>query len=46
VFVLEGASRVEDIPSMPGVERQSLDRLLSVAERALASVFRRWRCSR
>jgi porphobilinogen synthase len=34
--VLEGVKRVEPIPSMPGVERQSLDRLLKTAERALA----------
>ena len=36
VFVVEGAGRVEPVPSMPGVERQSLDRLLKTAERALA----------
>jgi len=35
VFVLEGSGRVEPIPSMPGIERQSLDRLLNTAERAL-----------
>ena len=35
VFVLEGANRVEPVSSMPGVERQSLDRLLQTAERAL-----------
>ncbi len=34
VFVLEGAGRTEAVASMPGVERVSLDRLLSVAERA------------
>jgi porphobilinogen synthase len=34
VFVLEGAGRTEAVVSMPGVERVSLDRLLSVAERA------------
>ena len=34
VFVLEGVNRVEAVSSMPGVERQSLDRLLSTAERA------------
>jgi porphobilinogen synthase len=34
VFVLEGAGRVEPVASMPGVERQSLDRLLRTAERA------------
>jgi len=36
VFVLEGTNRVEPVSSMPGVERQSLDRLLKTAERALA----------
>lgn len=35
VFVLEGQSRTEVVPSMPGVERVSLDRLLPVAEQAL-----------
>ena len=34
VFVLEGVNRVEAVSSMPGVERQSLDRLLNTAERA------------
>ena len=34
VFVLEGSGRVEAVSSMPGVERQSLDRLLQTAERA------------
>jgi porphobilinogen synthase len=36
VFVLEGGNRVEEVASMPGVQRQSLDRLLKTAERALA----------
>lgn len=36
VFVLEGEKRVEAVASMPGVERQSLDRLLVTAERAFA----------
>jgi porphobilinogen synthase len=36
VFVLEGVKRVEPVASMPGIERQSLDRLLKTAERALA----------
>ncbi len=36
VFMLEGVQRVEPIPSMPGIERQSLDRLLKTAEQALA----------
>jgi porphobilinogen synthase len=35
VFVLDGSDRVEPVASMPGVERQSLDRLLKTAERAL-----------
>ena len=35
VFVLEGAGRVEQVASMPGVERQSLDVLLKTAERAV-----------
>src|SRR5210317_1210514 len=28
VFVLEGKNRVEDVPSMPGISRKSIDRLL------------------
>ena len=36
VFVLEGEGRVETVASMPGVERQSLDRLLVKAERAFS----------
>jgi porphobilinogen synthase len=36
VFVLEGSGRTEVVASMPGVERLSLDRLLPVAERAVA----------
>jgi len=35
VFVLDGVSRSEPVASMPGVERVSIDRLLSVAEQAL-----------
>jgi porphobilinogen synthase len=35
VFVLDGASRTEAVPSMPGVERMTLDHLLRAAERAL-----------
>lgn len=35
VFVLEGAAREEDVPSMQGVKRQSLDRLLFTAEEAV-----------
>ena len=36
VFVREGRDVVEAIPSMPGVERVSIDRLLRVAEQAHA----------
>ncbi len=32
VFVLDGENRVEDVASMPGVQRVSLDRLYGVAE--------------
>ncbi len=35
VFVLEGRNRVEQVSSMPGVERMTLDRLLPAAEKAL-----------
>lgn len=35
VFVLEGSAREEDVPSMQGVKRQSLDRLLFTAEEAV-----------
>jgi porphobilinogen synthase len=35
VFVLDGNDRTETVPSMPGVERMTLDRLLKTAERAL-----------
>lgn len=36
VFVLEGEGRVEAVPSMPGVSRVSIDRLLDVAAEAVA----------
>jgi porphobilinogen synthase len=36
VFVLEGENRSEAVDSMPGVERQSIDRLLQSAERCQA----------
>ncbi|WP_303786145.1 porphobilinogen synthase [Azovibrio restrictus] len=36
VFVLEGCRRIEQVASMPGVERQSLDLLLKTAERAVS----------
>lgn len=35
VFVLDGENRVEDIVSMPGVQRLSLDKLFEVAEQCL-----------
>ena len=35
VFVLEGQNQEEVVPSMPGVKRQSLDKLLFTAEEAL-----------
>ena len=35
VFVLEGSNQEEAVPSMPGVKRQSLDKLLFTAEEAL-----------
>ncbi|NDV14157.1 porphobilinogen synthase [Crenobacter caeni] len=35
VFVLEGDNREQDVASMPGVKRQSLDRLLYTAEEAV-----------
>jgi len=36
VFVLEGQGLVQDVASMPGVQRRSLDRLLPVAEQCVA----------
>jgi porphobilinogen synthase len=36
VFVLEGENRVEDIASMPGVQRQSIDVLLKTAGECVA----------
>src|ERR1700704_4284719 len=35
VFVIEGKGRTEKVPSMPGVERMTLDKLLPVAEQCL-----------
>lgn len=35
VFVIEGENRTQPVPSMPGVERYTLDRLYGVAERTL-----------
>src|SRR3954470_3400300 len=36
VFVVEGTGKVEEIRSMPGVRRMSVDRLFGVAEECLA----------
>ena len=36
VFVLEGSHRSEAVPSMPGVQRQSIDLLLQTAEECVA----------
>ncbi len=36
VFVLDGQRQVQDVPSMPGVQRLSVDRLLPLAEQCLA----------
>jgi porphobilinogen synthase len=35
VFVLDGTDRVQDVASMPGVQRMSVDRLFAVAEDCL-----------
>ena len=35
VFVMEGSRKTQAVPSMPGVERMTLDKLLPVAERCL-----------
>ena len=35
VFVMEGTKKAQPVPSMPGVERMTLDKLLPVAERCL-----------
>ena len=35
VFVIDGEKRSEAVPSMPGVERLSIDRLLEQAERCV-----------
>jgi delta-aminolevulinic acid dehydratase/porphobilinogen synthase len=46
VFVLDGENRVEDIASMPGVQRMSLDKLFVVAEECQKLGIRLWRFSR
>ena len=35
VFIIDGKSRTEDVASMPGVARVTIDRLLAVAEHCL-----------
>lgn len=35
IFVIEGRNRVEAVPSMPGIQRYSIDRLLPHAEQCL-----------
>jgi delta-aminolevulinic acid dehydratase/porphobilinogen synthase len=35
VFVLEGSNKVEDVKSMPGVQRKTLDLLLADAEQCV-----------
>jgi delta-aminolevulinic acid dehydratase/porphobilinogen synthase len=42
VFVIEGRNRAQKVPSMPGVMRHTIDRLLKVAERALALGLMIW----
>ncbi|MEK8049644.1 porphobilinogen synthase [Ideonella sp. DXS22W] len=36
VFILDGDNQVQDVASMPGVQRLSIDRLLGVAEQCVA----------
>src|ERR1700712_101446 len=36
VFVIDGHGQVQDIPSMPGVQRMTIDRLMGVAEECVA----------
>jgi len=36
VFVQEGTQRADDVPSMPGVQRLSIDRLLGVGEQCMS----------
>jgi porphobilinogen synthase len=38
VFVIEGEDRSEPVPSMPGVERQTVDRLLKQAQRRVPAI--------
>jgi porphobilinogen synthase len=36
VFVLDGTQQAQDVPSMPGVQRRSIDRLYATAEECVA----------
>jgi porphobilinogen synthase len=36
VFVLDGIQQTQDVPSMPGVQRRSIDRLFATAEECVA----------
>ena len=36
VFVLDGSGQTQDVPSMPGVQRRSIDRLFATAEECVA----------
>lgn len=36
VFIIDGHAQVQDIPSMPGVQRMTIDRLMGVAEECVA----------
>ncbi len=36
VFVLDGSNQTQDVPSMPGVQRRTLDRLYGAAEECVA----------
>jgi porphobilinogen synthase len=36
VFVLDGTQQTQDVPSMPGVQRRSIDRLYATAEECVA----------
>ncbi|MCU0920357.1 MAG: porphobilinogen synthase [Burkholderiaceae bacterium] len=36
VFVLDGTQQTQDVPSMPGVQRRSIDRLFAAAEECVA----------
>ena len=53
VFVIEGKNRIEPVPSMPGIQRYTVDRLLAHAEQcvklglpavAIFPMIVTWRC--